>query len=50
VQSEVNAGRQKGVQRTPTLFVNGEPLVGVPAFDQLRALVEQKLGAAGPRG
>jgi len=33
--------QRRGIQGTPTLFVDGGPLGGIPIFDQLRALVEQ---------
>ena len=35
VQADTEAGRQKGVTRTPTLFVNGRKLEGVPRFEEL---------------
>lgn len=35
VQAETEAGRQKGVARTPTLFVNGRKIEGIPVFEDL---------------
>ncbi len=40
VQAETQAGRQKGVRATPTLFVDGHKLEGVPRFEQLAQLIE----------
>lgn len=40
VRADTEAGRQKGVRATPTLFVNGNKLDGVPTFEQLRQAVE----------
>lgn len=40
VQAETQAGRQKGVQATPTLFVNGQMIRGAPRFEQLRQIIE----------
>jgi len=41
VRQEAEDAQRRGIQGTPTLFVNGRPLGGVPTFDQLRAIVEQ---------
>lgn len=41
IQQEVSAGQQQGVNSTPTLFVNGVKLDGVPSFAQLRETVER---------
>ena len=48
VQAETQAGRDKGVTSTPTLFVNGTKQVGAPSFQQLRALVEAAAANATP--
>jgi protein-disulfide isomerase len=39
VKTETDLGRQKGVQRTPTVFVNGQRIEGSPTFDLVRAAV-----------
>jgi protein-disulfide isomerase len=41
VRRESEDAQRRGIAGTPTLFVNGRPLGGVPSFDQLRAIVEQ---------
>jgi protein-disulfide isomerase len=35
VKAEIEEGRQKGVTRTPTLFVNGRKIKGVPSYEDL---------------
>lgn len=40
VRAQTEQGRQRGVTRTPTLVVNGEPLSTLPAtFEDLRKLL-----------
>jgi len=39
VRAETETGRQQGVRSTPTLFVNGQKLEGLPTFEQLRAAI-----------
>lgn len=41
VRAETQAGERKGVASTPTLFVNGQKLVGVPTWETLRRTIEQ---------
>jgi protein-disulfide isomerase len=41
VRAERRAGEAKGVRATPTLFINGEPVRGVPRPDQLARLIDQ---------
>jgi protein-disulfide isomerase len=48
VQAETEAGRRQGVRSTPTLFVNGEKLEGVPTFEQLSQLIAAKAAEAVP--
>lgn len=40
VGAEGRAGQQKGVQRTPTLFVNGRKIEGVPTWEMLRQAID----------
>jgi protein-disulfide isomerase len=47
IQAEVAAGRAKGVRVTPTLFVAGQKIEGVPDFEQVRRLVEAATGRGG---
>jgi protein-disulfide isomerase len=41
VQASVAAGQQQGINVTPTLFVNGQKLTGVPSYSQLNQLIQQ---------
>lgn len=41
VRAETEAGRQKGVARTPTIFVNGQKIEGAPTFEVLTQMIEQ---------
>lgn len=43
VKAEVEDGGRKGVVRTPTLFVNGRKLEGVPSFEDLLDAVQTAL-------
>ncbi|HEY7063538.1 MAG TPA: thioredoxin domain-containing protein [Chloroflexota bacterium] len=46
VKAETEAGRQQGVRVTPTLFVNGQKLEGVPSFEQLSQVIAAQAAAA----
>lgn len=39
VRSETSEGRQLGVDRTPTLEINGQRIVGVPSMADLRLAI-----------
>jgi protein-disulfide isomerase len=41
VRAETAAGERKGVRSTPTLFVNGQKLEGVPSWETLLRVIEQ---------
>jgi protein-disulfide isomerase len=43
VKAETEMGRRKGVSKTPTLFVNGLKLEGVPEPEALDALISSAL-------
>jgi protein-disulfide isomerase len=43
VQSETSAGRQIGVQSTPTFIVNGQPIVGAQPFEVFEQVIEQEI-------
>ena len=43
VKAETEEGRQKGVSRTPTLFVNGRKLEGVPSYEELLRTIQTAL-------
>jgi protein-disulfide isomerase len=43
VRDETQAGRDRGVVATPTLFVNGRKIEGALTYDQLRAIIDPLL-------
>ena len=43
VRAEVEEGRRKGVVGTPTLFVNGRKIEGVPSFEDLLHAIQTAL-------
>lgn len=47
IEAELLAGRQQGVNSTPTLFLNGEIIQGAVPFEQLQPQIEAILDAAG---
>ncbi|MHB8399639.1 MAG: DsbA family protein [Candidatus Limnocylindrales bacterium] len=48
VTADTAAGTAKGVTSTPTLFVNGTRLVGVPSYASLAATIRAAAGATSP--
>ena len=43
VHADVDAGIKAGVEGTPTLFINGRPVVGAVPFEELAALIDDEL-------
>ena len=43
VQAEVQQGDSVGVTATPTLFINGQKIEGVPTINRLSQLIDQEL-------
>jgi protein-disulfide isomerase len=43
IRAEAQAADQRGVTKTPTLFVNGQKIEGVPTWELLRHTIEQSL-------
>lgn len=43
VRDQTASGQARGIDRTPTLFVNGRKIEGAATFEQLRAIVEPLL-------
>ena len=48
VRAETEAGRRQGVRSTPTLYVSGEKVEGLPSFDQLSQVIAAKAAEAAP--
>jgi protein-disulfide isomerase len=46
ITSRTRIAMGKGISSTPTLMVNGQPLVGVPDYDQLAALIRSLAGSS----
>jgi protein-disulfide isomerase len=42
VSQETSEGQQRGVQATPTFFINGQRYEGVLSFDQLASLIDER--------
>jgi protein-disulfide isomerase len=43
IRAEAKAAEQRGVTKTPTLFVNGQKIEGVPTWELLRHTIDQSL-------
>jgi len=43
IQADVHEGDQKGVEATPTFFVNGEMVVGARTLEQFQELIDRSL-------
>lgn len=48
ILQQTAAARAAGISSTPTLLVNGQPVVGVPEYDQLATLIRQLAAQALP--
>lgn len=46
VQTWLDAGKAKGVEATPTFFINGQNLVGAQPYDEFKKIIDQKLEGA----
>jgi protein-disulfide isomerase len=47
IQAQTAEAVQRGINSTPTLIVNGQPIVGVPEYEQLKSVIEGLAAAAG---
>ncbi|MDE2025876.1 MAG: thioredoxin domain-containing protein, partial [Patescibacteria group bacterium] len=43
VNADISEGQKVGVTGTPTIFVNGTPLVGAQPYDSFKQLIDQEL-------
>lgn len=43
ISQDQNDGNLLGIQATPTFFVNGEKIVGVPTLEEFKSLIDPKL-------
>ncbi len=46
VEADAREGQELGIASTPTLFVNGRPVVGLPAPEEFYKIIDQALRAA----
>jgi protein-disulfide isomerase len=49
VKSDYASGEKLGVNSTPTLYVNGRPLIGAQPYDVIKQVVDEELARAGAR-
>ena len=47
VQRDLEIGQAFGVSSTPTIFINGRPVMGAAPYESFEAIVEEELAAAG---
>tara|TARA_B100001123_G_scaffold74335_1_gene83676 strand:- start:8938 stop:9984 length:1047 start_codon:yes stop_codon:yes gene_type:complete len=47
VQQDLQAGRRSGVSSTPTVFINGRPIMGAVPLETLEEIVREELVASG---
>ena len=50
ITSRTQAAISKGISSTPTLLINGQPMVGVPSYDQLAAMIRSLAGTPASPG
>jgi protein-disulfide isomerase len=48
VRSQTTTALSSGIDRTPTLIVNGEKIVGVPQYSDLAATIQELAASPGP--
>lgn len=46
VDADLEEGRRMGIESTPTLFVNGRPVVGAQPYDYFVSVIEEELARA----
>jgi protein-disulfide isomerase len=48
IQRDKSDGMALGIKGTPTFFVNGKMVRGVPQYEELKAIIEEELKATTP--
>ena len=48
VQEDLDQGTRYGVSSTPTVFINGRPIIGAAAFELFDTVVREELAATEP--
>jgi protein-disulfide isomerase len=46
IESDVKAGEALGVNSTPTMYVNGRPVIGAQPFDMFKSVIDEELARA----
>lgn len=44
IRADLEYGERMGVQSTPTIFINGRPVVGAQPYEYFVAVIEEELG------
>jgi protein-disulfide isomerase len=47
VQADMEQGQKLGVNSTPTLYINGRPLIGAQPFEQVKQVIDEELARVG---
>jgi protein-disulfide isomerase len=47
VRADYALGEKMGVNSTPTIYINGRPLVGAQPFEQFKLIIDEELARAG---
>ena len=45
VRADYELGEKMGVNSTPTIYINGRPLVGAQPFEQFKLIIDEELAA-----
>lgn len=46
IQADIKAGEALGVNSTPTMYVNGRPVIGAQPFEQFKIVIDEELARA----
>ncbi|MCC7124281.1 MAG: DsbA family protein [Acidobacteria bacterium] len=49
VQADIEQGQKLGVNSTPTLYINGRPLIGAQPFEQFKQVIDEELARVGTK-
>lgn len=49
VQADIDQGQKLGVNSTPTLYINGRPLIGAQPFEQFKQVIDEELARVGTK-
>jgi protein-disulfide isomerase len=49
VQADYTAGEKLGVNSTPTLYINGRPLIGAQPYEVIKQVIDEELQRAGQK-